>query len=529
MRIIPAPKEIDYKVGEFTFTKNTTFKCFIKNIASNFNDFLYKAYGFSLAEGNDIVCFIDDTLDINEEGYILVIDDIIKISARSEAGLFYGVQTLKQLVTEHYRKDLAKAVIQKLVVKDEPRFAYRGFMFDCARHFFPVEVIKAYIEAISVQKMNVFHWHLTEDQGWRIEISAYPKLTEVGSKRRETMGDKTPHEGYYSKKDVAEIVKYAADRYVTVIPEFDMPGHTRSAVASYPELGCYGKQVEVSTKFGIHKEILCGGKDSAYDFVYAVLKEFGEMFPARYVHLGGDEAIKLEWYNCPDCQMKIKELGLRDEEDLQGYMTNSAVNYLKTMDKTAICWNESANSGMLDESVVLQFWADGKENANVIREVKSGRKIIVSRFNPYYLDYPYSMWTLKETYEFEPVFKEISDYECNVLGVETPIWTEWVDNTDTLSFRVFPRLCAIAESGWSLPKNKDYEGFTAALAPLNKILALYGIKETPLKKCNPKKIFRPLITAKFGLHLIDFEMIVRSTEANKEMKKMRKSRQGENK
>lgn len=525
MRIIPAPKKIERLTGDFQFTRNTTFNCAVANIRKNFNDFLLKLYGFSLKEGNDVICAVDEGIKLGSEGYSLEIGEVIKISARNEAGLFYGIQTLKQIIVQQYDKSADKAVIQNMKITDEPRFAYRGFMFDCARHFFPVEVLKAYIEAISLQKMNVFHWHLTEDQGWRIEIDAYPKLAEIGSKRRETMGDKTAHGGYYTKKEVADIVKFAADRYVTVIPEFDMPGHTRSAVAAYPELGCGGKKVDVSTKFGIHKEILCGGKESTYDFVRTVLKEFAEMFPSPYVHIGGDEAIKLEWYNCPDCQKKIKELGLRDEEDLQGYMTNSTVKYLNSLGKTAICWNESANSGTLDQSVVLQFWADGKTKSNVIREVKNGRKIIVSPFNPYYLDYPYSMWSLKETYLYEPVFKEIADCKNSVLGVESPIWTEWVDNQKTLSFRVFPRLSAVAESGWAVPENKDYDGFTAGFATLQKIFALYGIDETPISKCNPPKILRPLITAKFGLHLIDFEMIVRSTVANREMKKMRASRQ----
>lgn len=348
--------------------------------------------------------------------------------------------------------------------------------------------------------------------------------------RRETLGDKKPHGGFYTKEQIKDVVEFAKERFITVIPEFDIPGHTRAAVSSYPELGCSKNPVEVSTKFGIHSEILCAGREESYDFVKGVLKEFAEMFPSKYIHIGGDEAVKHEWYKCKDCQKKMKELGLRNEEELQAYFTEKAVEYLKSLNKTTICWNESANSGKLESSVILQFWSDGKDNENVIREVKNGRKIIVSKFNPYYLDYPYPMHSLKAAYEFEPVFHGIEGYEQNVLGVESTLWTEWIDNTDLLAFRVFPRLTAVAESAWCDKSKKDYLAFENSLKNVNKLIEnTTGIKAAPLKDCNVKNpLKRAAIMMKFGMNLIDFEMIARSNRAAKEMKKMRSVRKKEN-
>lgn len=226
----------------------------------------------------------------------------------------------------------------------------------------------------------------------------------------------------------------------------------------------------------------------------------------------------------------MKELGLRNEEELQAYFTEKVVEYLKTLNKTTICWNESANSGKLESSVILQFWSDGKNNENVIREVKNGRKIIVSKFNPYYLDYPYPMHSLKAAYEFEPVFHGIEGYEQNVLGVESTLWTEWIDNTDLLAFRVFPRLTAVAESAWCDKSKKDYLAFENSLKNVNKLIEnTTGIKAAPLKDCNVKNpLKRAAIMMKFGMNLIDFEMIARSNRAAKEMKKMRSVRKKEN-
>lgn len=528
MRIIPAPKSVKMSNGKFIFNAAVGLDCPYPDITASLNGFLQKFCGFTLEEGGGTVVEVKPSADADSEGYVLEIkENQIKITAETQKGAFYGAQSLKQLIAEYYDAGAEKAEIPCAVIEDAPRFKYRGFMFDCARHFFSVDTLKDYIEAISTLKFNVFHWHLTEDQGWRIQIDAYPKLTEVGSKRAQTMSDGKPYGGFYTKDEIRDIVAYAAERYIDVIPEFDMPGHTRAAIAAYPELGCSDTPVGVATKFGIHKEILCGGNNKVYEFINRVLDEMADLFPSKYVHLGGDEAIKTEWYVCPKCQSKIKQLKLHNEEDLQAYMTNEAVKHLKTLGKAAICWNESINSGTLDKSVTIQYWQDGRKAERVCAEIKNGRKTIVSRFSPYYLDYPYAMSTLKAVYDYEPIFEAVKDCGENIIGVESPIWTEWVGDREILDFRVFPRLTAVAETGWSMPENKNYGDFEAALSSTGKILKTLNINQTPLKKCNPPLLLRPLINAKFGLQAFDYDMIVRGKKAYKEMKKMRKLRQGE--
>lgn len=303
MRIIPCPKEFAKKDGSFLFDAETGFSCDYENVGNSISSFL-KTCGIGWRTGDDIK-FTSDGSDSSSEAYTLVVgDDGVKVSAKSERGLFYGAQTLKQLILSSFDEKTKTAEIPCCEINDEPRFSYRGYMFDTVRHFFPVEVVKKYIEAISLLKLNVFHWHLSDDQGWRVQIDKYPRLTEHGSMRRETCGDKKPHGGFYTKEQIKDVVEFAKERFITVIPEFDIPGHTRAAVSSYPELGCSKKPVEVSTKFGIHSEILCAGREESYDFVKGVLTEFAEMFPSKYIHIGGDEAVKHEWYKCPDCQKK---------------------------------------------------------------------------------------------------------------------------------------------------------------------------------------------------------------------------------
>ena len=531
MRLIPCPENVVFSDGGYVFGKKSGVFSTSDRARKAFDDFIGKFCGYPPCDGNDILFKSDGTDDNSEEYSLEITPSGISVDAKSERGLFYGVQTLKQIIAVRMDDKTGEAVLPSLKIIDKPRFSYRGFMFDCVRHFFPVETVKKYIDAMAILKLNVFHWHLTDDQGWRVEIDGYPELITTGSKRRETMRDKTPHGGYYTKDDVREIVNYASDRFIAVVPEFDIPGHTRAAVASYPELGCRGEKFEVSTKFGIHGEILCAGKDASYKFVRDVLDCIAGEFPSPYVHIGGDEAVKHEWYACENCQNKMRELGLKNEEELQAYFTEQAINHLKTLGKTAICWNESANSGKLEKSAVLQFWADGKKNENVVREVKAGRKIIVSKFDPYYLDYPYAMHPLKAVYAFEPVFEEIKEYPDNVLGVESPIWTEWVGDEKTLEYRVFPRLIAVAETAWSNAANKNYRAFVSALPLADGIINCEtGINVTPASECNAEN---PFVKAKqmfcFGIKMLDFETINRARKNNKEMKKMRSLRKEEEK
>lgn len=523
MRVIPCAAETAPKDGCFVMDGSLSVRCPFKNIRDNLNGFLLKKAGFSLPEGDGIVFELDEGVP-SDEGYRLSVGDGVRVAARTERGLFYGAQTLKQLFSGGWNPETRSAKIGKCVIEDAPRFGYRGFMMDCCRHFFDAETVKAHIDAMSMLKLNRFHWHLTEDQGWRVEIDGYPRLTEVGSRRSGTMRDRTPHGGFYTKDEIRDVVRYAADRYVEVIPEFDFPGHTRAAVASYPELSCSGKPVSVSTKFGIHSEILCAGKQGTYDLINAVLDTFADLFPSRYVHLGGDEAVKTEWFSCPDCARKKEELGLDTFEQLQAHMTNAAIGHLAERGKTAVCWNEAADSGDLDGDAVMEFWREGGGRKNLLRELKNGRKVILAPFTPYYLDYPFSMHPLKAVYRCEPVFPEIKEYEDNVLGVESPVWTEWIDSVSLLGERVYPRLAAVAESAWSAPEKKDYAAFVGALPRVMKdVEEQTGIVSADVRKSNPPFFAKPFITLRFASKMLDLEMIGRSLSAARQMKRNRES------
>ncbi|MEG1986207.1 MAG: beta-N-acetylhexosaminidase [Clostridia bacterium] len=521
MKIIPLPKKILEVEGVFIFEKGAGISCPFKNIRAQFNEFLLKTAKFSLVEGREIVFLIDGNLKIKPEGYVLEISSGITVKALDENGLFYGMQTLKQIIYAYLQN--GRAVIPRMNIEDEPRFSYRGFMFDCCRHFFGVDVVKRYIDVCAMHKLNVFHWHLTEDQGWRIQIDKYPKLTEIGSKRKETRGDKKPIEGFFTKQQITEIVKYASDRYIEVIPEFDMPGHTRAVLASYPELGCTGKSFEVATHFGVHQEILCAGEPKTYEFIYDVLDEMAKLFPSKYVHLGGDEAIKTEWAKCPKCNAKVKEVGLKNVEQLQGYMTKCVVEHLETLGKVAICWNECINSGILDESAVMQYWQDGKKPLRVLNAVNSGRKTIISKFVPYYLDYPYGMTSLSNTYKFEPIIEGLdAAAEINIIGVEAPLWTEYVKTIEKADYQIFPRLTAVAESAWTVKENKNYSEFCRRYSQFDKLLKREGFNGATLAESNPCFIKGKIELIKFGIDMYDRDNIKRSKLVVKEIRKTRK-------
>ncbi len=520
MKIIPKPIRILKRDGTFVLNHNTGIACEYGNITNDFNDFMQKRCGFTVGKGAGIK-LIKSQGDCDEAYELCVSEDEIEIKASGEKGLFYGIQTLKQLVNEYFVDK--KAEIPCAIITDAPRFEYRGFMFDCCRHFFDVTVVKKLIEACALLKLNVFHWHLTEDQGWRIEIEKYPKLTEIASKRAETRGDKTPVEGYYTKAQIEEVVEYAKSKYIEVIPEFDLPGHTRAILAAYPELSCKGEAPPVATTFGIHKEILCGGNPKTYEFIYDVLDELAQLFPSKYVHVGGDEAVKLEWDKCEKCKALAKKEGLENIEQLQGYLTKKVIEHLKSLGKVAICWNESINSGMLEESAIMQYWQDGKNPVRVLDAIEKGRKTIVSKFEAYYLDYPYGMTRLKKTYEYEPVFFEgDAEAEKNIWGVEAPLWTEYVADFKTIEYRTFPRLTAVAESGWTKKEGKSYDSFVERLPNLIGLLKVYGINSVSAHDANPNAFKGLAELIEFGIKALDKDLIKRSREVTKEISKTRK-------
>lgn len=434
------------------------------------------------------------------EGYSLNINkDNIQICASGEAGFFYAEKTLGQL----------KFLNEKLPIiniEDEPLYAYRGFMLDVSRHFFDKEYIKKIIKIIASFKMNKLHLHLTDDQGWRIEIEKYPLLTEIGSKREGTRGDKIPHGGFFTKEDIKEILKCAEENFVEIIPEIDFPGHFASAIASYPNLGCTSENIKVRECFGISPYIACGGRENSLTFMKDVLAEIAELFPSKYIHLGADEASKAHWLKCEDCQNKIKELNLTDEDALQNYLINELTEYLNGLGKKVICWNDGFLGGDITGDVVVEHWKEDKESKNVtVMELKKGRKCIAAPFFKYYLDYPYGMTSLKKTYEYLPQ-SDFVGYENQIWGVECPLWTEYVPDCIKADYMAFPRTFAVAETAWS-SKKADFSDFIKRLDALYPYIEKSGAKSAPITDTVPGFFKGKAEVIKFFLNAVNKESI----------------------
>lgn len=392
-------------------------------------------------------------LSIKPEAYEIKIKDKILVKASDDAGFYYAELTLKQLFHQYGDS------LPCMIIEDEPRFAYRAVMMDCCRHFFTIAEVKKMIDLCSSFKFNKFHWHLSEDQGWRIEIEKYPELAKVGSVRHGSHFGKETNEkdygGYYTKAEMKEIVAYAAERHMEVIPELDIPGHASGLLAAIPGLNCTGEKVEVKRTAGIFWDLLCAGSERSYEVVFDILDELCEIFPGEYFHVGGDEAPKLQWMQCEKCQAKIKELGLKDEEELQGYFVNRVSEYLRSKGKTVISWNESLKGGNVSDENVIQLWMDKDKLCE-----KSNNRIIISDFFHYYMDYPYEMTPMKKVYSYD------DKVNGKVIGVETPIWTEYVYDFERMLYMCFPRFIAVAQNGWCTNK-PDYEIFEKDLLKLS--------------------------------------------------------------
>ncbi|GKX30158.1 hypothetical protein SH1V18_26380 [Vallitalea longa] len=494
INVIPKPNHIILKEGVFNINQSTkiSFDENARPILKFLEQYIKQATGLELANSNEtgvnsITLNLDDNLvDLGKEGYkINILQKQILLDACTIHGLFYGVQTLRQIMNDN------NCNLPCVEIEDVPRYEYRGYMLDVCRHFFDKEVVKRMIDLSALHKLNIFHWHLTDDQGFRIEIKKYEKLTKIGSVRKETIisnkSDNKPHGGYYTVDDIKEVVEYAKERYITIVPEFDMPGHFLSLLASYPNLGCNGKQLEVGTRFGVINDIACAGKESTYEFIFDVLEEIIDLFPGELIHIGGDEVPKERWIECPDCQNKIKEENLNNEEELQGYFTNRIAEFLKEKGKRAVTWNESLKAGNLDDSVVVQHWMDPDKHQNTIKAINDDRTMIISDFFHVYLDYPYGMTTLQKTYEFNPVFEGVKkDKVKNILGVEAPLWTEYVTNIEKIDYLTFPRLSALAEIGWTNESDRDYNDFIDRLKSLNDLLSKSGVRYATVTQANVK-------------------------------------------
>ncbi len=425
---------------------------------------------------------------LGDEEYILTVkNDGIFLEGGSDKAVFYGMQTLNQL------GDFSPCV----KIEDKPAFPYRGFMLDTVRHITSIEDTKKLIDAAASVKMNVMHWHLTDDQGFRIESSRRPKASTLGSVRSKSnfgnLKENGSYGGYFTVSELKEIVDYCKERYITVIPEFDIPGHSSALLHAYPELSCVGKNVEVKTNQGIFEDIICAGKDESLTAVYDILTDILEIFPSEYIHIGGDEAKKTHWKACPDCQKRIQTEKLRDEEELQGWFTNKIIAFLTENGRKAIVWNESLKSGCVKDAIV-QRWMNGKKLCTEF--ANNGGKLIISDFYHYYCDYPYGMTPLKKTYKYNPVLSGLKDKK-SVIGVEAPIWTEYINNFDYLCYMCFPRFTAVAETGWTEECNKSLTDFEKRFEKYTDILKEIGISPAPRKNHNPSLAVSAKELAKF--------------------------------
>lgn len=497
--IIPRPMEANSAKGSYTISPKSvvavTDAALVRS-AELFAEYVAKDLGATLAveqnEKGGIVLSLDKSL--SKEEYTLTISSKgVQIVGGTPAAVFYGLQSLRQLISagEVVKKGIKLAGVE---IKDKPLVGHRGVMLDVARHFFTVAEVKRFIDIAAIHKMNVFHWHLTDDQGWRVEIKKYPNLVKVGSKRKETIigrnsisntYDGTPHGGYYTQEEIKDIVKYAAERYIEVIPEIDMPGHMVATLASYPHLGCRDEKFEVRTRWGISKDVLCVGKESTFEFVEGVLDEVFSLFPSKYIHLGGDECPRARWKECPHCQKRIQEEGLKNEDELQSYFMHRVEKMLAKHNRKMIGWDEIIYGG-INKSATIMLWND----RNRAKAISLGNDVILSPKYFCYIDYyqtkrPYSnkeglmfkerILTLRKAYSLNP-FEGLQPSEYGrIRGVQTNLWTEYIADFERVQIKTLPRLAATAEAGWTIGE-KNFDDFARRLEHLRRLYDKNGIR-----------------------------------------------------
>ena len=439
---------------------------------------------------------ISDAFSSDEQYELIIRADKITARAASEKGLYYAECTFSQIKKLY-------AEIPCAVIKDEPRYSHRGFMIDCARHMFSVSELKKMISAAADFKFNKFHWHLSDDQGFRIELDSLPELTEKGSVRRcdsfiNCKSDKS-YSGYYKKSEIKEIVEFCKDRFIDVIPELDMPGHQSAFLHVYPQFTCTGENVEVKTSQGIFKDIVCVGNEDAKSCLKMILDEICELFPYDTVHIGGDEVPKANWRSCEKCNKIMAENGLSDYNDLQCLFINEMAEYLKNKGRKCIVWNDCLKGKGLSDSIAVQHWQKGA--ARTSAEANKGRETILSPFTPFYADYPHGMHPLKAVYKYEPETLKGLDENgvASIIGVESPIWTEHINNNDRLEYMCFPRWFAVAECAWTAKGNKNYHEFYEVLTRLCYIYREKGLNIAPENDWNPPVHTRLAETVKFFL------------------------------
>lgn len=508
--VIPAPNQVSYTDAPgFQYNNKTKIIIYTtgKNDAMERNAQFLADYLFELTRirpvidkekkdnSNAIILALGKLESNNAEAYKLIVNqNNITITGNTPAGVFYGIQTLRKATP--ILPINVSIPYPAVEINDEPRFVYRGVHLDVGRHFFPAEFIKKYIDILALHNINTFHWHLTEDQGWRIEIKKYPKLTKIGSLRTETVLGKNsdeydgiPYSGYYTQNQIRDIVKYAQDRYITIIPEIDMPGHMLAALAAYPELGCTGGPYEVATKWGVFKDVLCPGKEATFTFLENVLTEVCNLFPSKYIHIGGDECPKTHWETCPYCQAKIKELGLKDDDKhkkefyLQSYLTERIEKFLNKKGRSIIGWDEIME-GKLAPNATVMSW---RGESGGIEAAKMNHDAIMTPGAYLYFDHYQSKdidnepmaiggyLPVETVYNYEPISPQLDDNQKKyIIGLQANVWTEYIPTTSQVEYMLMPRIDALCEVQWTYPEHKNYEAFKQNLTHQAKLYDFLG-------------------------------------------------------
>ncbi|HTK82534.1 MAG TPA: beta-N-acetylhexosaminidase, partial [Bacteroidota bacterium] len=503
--VIPRPVEEKYSTGSFILDRKTEIATISSNqelapVAEYLGNFLEKGTGFvlpSLANGNppkSNYILLEQDASLGNEGYELTVQKgSVRLRGGDQAGVFYAVQSLLQIMPpEIFRRDGLNKVAWKIpcaTIIDKPRFPWRGMHLDVCRHFFPIEFVKRYIDFLAIYKMNTFHWHLTDDQGWRIEIKRYPKLTEVGGWRNGSMVgpyynmkfDTIRYGGFFTQAQIREVVAYAASRYITVVPEIEMPGHALAALASYPELSCTGGPFEVGKAWGVFDDVFCP-KETTFTFLENVLSEVCELFPGKYIHVGGDECPKVRWKECSSCQDLMKKEGLKDEEQLQSYFVSRIEKFLNTKGKNIIGWDEILQGGLAPNASVMSWRgteggiAAAKQHHNVVMTPGDYCYFDHYQGNPKYQPLAIGGYTtVEKVYWYDPVPSQLKPAERKyILGAQGNLWAEYITTPQQMEYMALPRMAALAEVDWSLPKNKNYQEFRGRLIRHFKVLDYVG-------------------------------------------------------
>jgi hexosaminidase len=475
--VIPAPRTLEPSAGLLSFVGKTEVRSDLASrpvaeiLGRTLDELADASVRVTERENPDpradrvVILSVDESITAAEGYSLRVTDDGVLISSNTERGAFYAVQTIRQLLM------LYGGVLPRLSIQDDPEFSWRGVHLDVARHFFDVSFVERVLDMMALYKFNVFHWHLTEDQGWRVQIDGYPQLTKVGAYRDE---DGKSYGGYYTKDQIRRVVDYAAERYIQVVPEIEMPGHAQAALAAYPELGCTGEPVDVRNQWGISKEILCAGKEEVFEFLEGVLSEVIELFPSPYVHIGGDEVPKDRWQECERCRQRIEQEGLKDEKALQSYFIKRIETYLNSKGRRLIGWDEILEGGLPPNAMVMSWrgTSGGTQAAN------KGHDVIMTPQKSTYFNLKQRkgedepgvpkenapIVDLRTVHRFSPVPSQMKEENARqILGGEAALWTEFVEDEKTAEYLYQPRLAAMAEALWSSREERDYREFCKRL------------------------------------------------------------------